>query len=758
MSLEFNSPLELWGGVECTVNRVGDRYFDQLERAGHAHRISDLDLIADAGIRTLRMPILWERCAPDGDLANIDWTWPDARLNHLRELGIRPIVGLVHHGSGPRNTDLLDPNFGEKLAEFARLVARRYPWVDAYTPVNEPLTTARFSGLYGHWYPHARDEKSFGAALLNQCRAVVLAMQAVRETNPAAQLVQTDDLGFTRSTPRLRYQADFENHRRWLSFDLLCGEVGRDHALYRYFRRIGWHDENFAFFHTPPCPPDVIGINYYLTSERFLDERLERYPAHWHGGNKRRRYADVPAVRVCAEGLAGARAILQESWNRYHRPVAVTEAHLGCTREEQMRWLHEVWQSARELRQSGADVRAVTAWSLFGAYDWNSLVTRDAGHYEPGAWDLRGGESGAPRATALVPLLRDLATGGESQHHVLEIPGWWNRAMRFDFASVADDDGGREICARESHSASMRQSRFEERTARPILIAGARGTLGQAFAHICETRGLPYFLATRALMDIADAHAVEKLVDEMQPWAIVNAAGYMRIDEAECEESRCHRENSDGAAVLAQACARRDLQLLTFSSELVFDGNARRPYVESDAPSPLGVLGRSKAEAEARVREILPSALIARAGAFFGLWDNSSLLTQGLRALAANRNFTLPGDSLISPTFVPDLVNAGLDLLLDGERGIWHLTNGEATTWPEFLERAALRCNIDGGHIEARPLWAMNLAAPRPQNGALNSERGQMLPRLDDAMDRYAAHCEALILLMRQGEAMKNAA
>ena len=81
-------------------------------------------------------------------------------------------------------------------------VARRYPWVEDYTPVNEPLTTARFSGLYGHWYPHGRDDRTFARALLNQCRAVVLAMRAIRAVNPAARLVQTEDLGRTYSTPR----------------------------------------------------------------------------------------------------------------------------------------------------------------------------------------------------------------------------------------------------------------------------------------------------------------------------------------------------------------------------------------------------------------------------------------------------------------------------------------------------------------------------------------------------------------------------
>src|SRR5215216_4844243 len=77
--------LHLWGGLECTVNRVGNTYSDQTVKSGHQGRIEDLDLVADIGIRTLRYPaLIWERIAPDG-LATADWRWADERLQRLRE-------------------------------------------------------------------------------------------------------------------------------------------------------------------------------------------------------------------------------------------------------------------------------------------------------------------------------------------------------------------------------------------------------------------------------------------------------------------------------------------------------------------------------------------------------------------------------------------------------------------------------------------------------------------------------------------------
>ena len=95
--------LELWGGVECTVARIGDRYVDQLHTTGHHDRACDLDDFAALGLAAIRYPVLWERIAPERP-DRCDWSWTDERLARLRDLGIRPILGLVHHGSGPRYT------------------------------------------------------------------------------------------------------------------------------------------------------------------------------------------------------------------------------------------------------------------------------------------------------------------------------------------------------------------------------------------------------------------------------------------------------------------------------------------------------------------------------------------------------------------------------------------------------------------------------------------------------------------------------
>jgi len=419
-------PLEIWGGIESTVNRVGDQYFDQIARTGHDKRPADLDLFASLGISAIRYPVLWERTAPRG-LATADWSWPDGRLQRLRELGLRPIVGLVHHGGGPRFTNLLDPAFPEKLAAFAGAVAARYPWVTDYTPVNEPLTTARFACLYGHWYPHHRNDLSFAQALINQCRAIILAMRAIRSVNSSARLIQTEDLGKTYATPSLQFQADYENERRWSSYDLLSGTLTPSKPMWGWLRFVGVPESELQWFLDNPCPPDIFGFNTYLTSQRFLDDNLSRYPIASIGADGPVKYVDVEAVRALPQGMAGTESLLLEAWQRYRKPIAVTEVHNSCSSDEQLRWLYEIWTSSLRARAAGADVRAVTAWAMLGLYDWHCLVTRLEGRYEPGVFDIR---TSPPLATPLVQMIRDLALSGRHHHPALNEPGWWRQPAR----------------------------------------------------------------------------------------------------------------------------------------------------------------------------------------------------------------------------------------------------------------------------------------------------------------------------------------
>jgi beta-glucosidase/6-phospho-beta-glucosidase/beta-galactosidase len=486
--------MEVWGGVECSVVRVGSTVRNQLADTGHFARADDLERIAELGIETLRYPVLWE--IVEAAQGNPDWSWPDERLHRLQQLGIRPIAGLVHHGSGPAWTNILDPGFPDLFAHYAGQVARRYPWIDLYTPINEPLTTARLSGLYGLWHPHGTDEATCFRLVVAECRSIAKAMRAIRNVVPTAQLVQTEDVGRIFATPHLRYQAEYENDRRWLALDLLAGRVDSTHPFHDRVLSAGVPGDHLAELVAEPCVPNVIGIDYYLTSDRFLDEDVERYGGETPGGNGVDRYVDVAAARAeVAEDQIGLLPRLEELWARFQLPIAVTELHNGCTREEQLRWLVEGWNAALSASARGADVRAVTSWSLFGATDWNSMLAASDCYYESGAFDVR---SVPPRPTVIAKAIGSLVRCNSFDHPVLDRAGWW-------------------------HAEALMPAK-----ARPVLLAGF-GRIASLIGESCSKRRL-------RVIPVSSQAEIELLLSKHNAWMAI------RIEEIQegCANAATH--------------------------------------------------------------------------------------------------------------------------------------------------------------------------------------------------------------------------
>jgi dTDP-4-dehydrorhamnose reductase len=697
--------------------------------SGHYHRPGDLDRLADVGITKIRYPILWEKHQPQKD-TDIDWRWITGQLQQLQNRNIEVIAGLVHHGSGPAFTHLLDDAFPTLLAAYAEKVIRQFPHLTYFTPVNEPLTTARFSGLYGFWYPHKTDDTSFLKMLLNELKGVVLSMQAIRKINPDAKLVQTEDLGKTYSTKSLQYQADFENERRWLTYDLLCGSVTKEHPLWTFLLSRGITEKELSFFQENVCVPDVFGFNHYLTSERVLDGRLNRYPKHTHGGNGIHTYADVEAVRVELKEETGIKVLLKEAWERYKKPMAITEAHLHCHREEQLRWFQHVWESCQELVAEGVQMEAVTAWAMLGSFGWNRLLTEPNGLYEPGVFDVR---NGSPRPTALAGYLKKLKA--ENQwHHLLQDKGWWHRPTRF-YANTLHLQSRRKLVSECSV---------------PLLIIGKNGALGNAFARICKDRFLHYIILGRDECNLCDPVSIHEAIEKYRPWAIVNAAGFMRLDEAEKEREKCLADNTTGAFNLAVAAANHGVRLVTFSSDLVFDGEKGSAYTEEDKPNPLNIYGLSKMKAEEAVLMANPDALVIRTAAFFGPWDEYNFAHTIRRNLLNEENIPVAKDAVVSPTYLPDLVHATLDLLVDEEKGIWHLANNGELNWADFANEVADRLGLNRRYLRPVSTSEFNFEAKRPLYTALTSSRGILLPSLEDALRRYAEEMKTVVQKEKQ--------
>jgi dTDP-4-dehydrorhamnose reductase len=696
---------------------VENTFFDQLSYVNY-YNAPQTDVITDLEIKKMRFPILWEKHQPALDSV-IDWQWAEEQIQSFQEKNIEVIAGLVHHGSGPVYTNLLDENFSILLAEYAKRVALKFPFIKYYTPINEPLTTARFSGLYGLWYPHEKDTRKFLLMLLNQLKGIVLSMQAIRTINPEAQLVQTEDLGKTYSTEALEYQARFENERRWLTYDLLCGRVNESHKLWKYFTRFNIPVEQLNFFLANPTPPQVFGFNYYVTSERYLDENILLYPENTRGGNGRHLYSDVEVARVEVEVPTGLKVLLKEAWQRYKAPIALTEVHLHCHREEQLRWFEEILNTCKDLKKEGLNIKGITAWAILGSYGWDKLLTGREGNYEPGVYDMRGGKC---RPTALCHFIKRLNKRAASNHDYLKVKGWWQRNSRLIYNPP--------LSKVESIGPYLPKLQ-------PILIIGKTGTLGRAFSKICAQRALPYVLIGRKECDIAEPDQVDAMIEKYKPWAIINAAGYVRVDDAEKEKDQCFRGNITGPEILSKACHFHGVQFVTFSSDLVFDGTKSGAYLESDFVNPLNIYGISKAKAEEVVQRENAKALIIRTSAFFGPWDEYNFIWWVRKNLENENDIPVANNISISPTYVPDLVNESLDLLVDEEQGIWHLINIGNITWSELAYETARLFNLDGSYIQPVSIEQLHFPAIRPLNTVLSTEKGIVLPSLSNALHRY---------------------
>jgi len=388
-------PFEIWASPESTVARISrDAYRDQLAETGHDARIGDLDLLASLGVSATRYPVLWERTAPDDPRA-IDLGWAQTRLERLRELGLEPIVTLLHHGSGPRYTSLIDPAFPALFAAYASEVAARFPWVRRWTPINEPLTTARFSTLYGVWYPNARDDDAaFGAALTNEVLGMLLAMAAIRQHAPRAEFVVTEDLqSFTALDATVDTLVAHKRERMYLSVELAMGRVTADHPLYRYLTHTcGVPREKLARIASLASAPDLVAWNYYPNSERALGTGAD---------------APINEARRLT-GPISPRPLLRAAYARLGLPFGLGEVHVAADEPGRVAWLDARVADLLALHDDGLPARAVGVWAAFGMVDWVSLLARRDDHREDGIFTFAG-PAGTPQATTLADSVRRLA-------------------------------------------------------------------------------------------------------------------------------------------------------------------------------------------------------------------------------------------------------------------------------------------------------------------------------------------------------------
>ena len=259
--------------------------------------------------------------------------------------------------------------------------------------------------------------------------------------------------------------------------------------------------------------------------------------------------------------------------------------------------------------------------------------------------------------------------------------------------------------------------------------------LGSDLTRAARAGGHDVAALSRSELDITSAAAVHDAMARVAPHAVINCAAYTNVDGAESEPSLAQAVNADGAGLLAAEAAGGGAWVVHVSTDYVFDGRAREPYVESDPVAPLSVYGLTKLAGESAVVRSAPNShTIVRSSWLFGIGGPCFPAT--IRRLAAERDeLNVVEDQRGCPTFTGELACALVALAQARPLGIAHV----ACTWFEFareiVRRAGLSCEVVPGSTAA-----LGRPAPRPAYSVLDTERDAVAPRLPEwsaGLDEY---------------------
>jgi dTDP-4-dehydrorhamnose reductase len=271
-----------------------------------------------------------------------------------------------------------------------------------------------------------------------------------------------------------------------------------------------------------------------------------------------------------------------------------------------------------------------------------------------------------------------------------------------------------------------------------LLVTGSAGMLGQAVTSAAARLGHDVVALARAELDVTDADHVTRIVSAAEPRAVINCAGFTDVDGAEGNEARALRVNGDGARHVAHAAAEAGARVVHVSTDYVFDGTKRAPWLESDPVAPLQAYGRTKLAGERAVAEANPEHAIVRAGWLFGAGGRNFADTM-LGLIAERDEVEVVADQAGRPTWTGHLAPALVELAeRRGDVGVFHAAGPGQCTWYEFAVEIAHRARA-GARVVPTTHERFVRPARRPAYSVLGTERepGVVLPAWQDGLAAY---------------------
>jgi beta-glucosidase/6-phospho-beta-glucosidase/beta-galactosidase len=373
-------------GIECsypTINNGSIRR-DQLEECGHYKNLKkDLKLVKDLGLRVLRygLPYYKIHLGP----GRYDWTFADEAMKEMKRLKIMPILDLLHFGLPDWLGNFQNPEFPVHFAKYARAVAKRYPWVRYYTPVNEIYVSAKMSAKDGAWNEQLKSDRGFVTAMKHLVAASILATHKISQERPDAIIVQSETAEYmhqakAEQSPEIKLM----NKQRLISLDLLYA-YPPDADVLIYLMDNGLTREEYNWFMAGEPPGyQIMGNDYYGRNEKILkpDGNIE-----------------------IAEDVMGWYQITREYYQRYKKPVMHTETNTFDAAQAPT-WLWKQWVNILRMRADGVPVLGFTWYSLIDQIDWDTGLAKKNGNVNAcGLYDLE--RNPRPVAAAYRMLLEE---------------------------------------------------------------------------------------------------------------------------------------------------------------------------------------------------------------------------------------------------------------------------------------------------------------------------------------------------------------
>ncbi|HZH12628.1 MAG TPA: family 1 glycosylhydrolase [Microvirga sp.] len=399
-------------GIENSIPTInnGRTRIDQMEKCGHyKHWRTDFDLLAELDIQVLRYgpPLHTTFLGP----RRYDWSFADMTFGELLQRNIIPIVDLCHFGVPDWIGNFQNPDFPILFADYAEAFARRFPWVQLYTPVNEMFICATFSAAYGWWNEQLRSDQAFVTALKHIVKANVLAMERILRVRPDALFIQSESSEyFHAENPAAIKPAEIMNARRFLSLDLNYGRRV-DSEMYEFLMDNGMTRDEYHFFLNCSSLRHhcIMGNDYYVTNEHRV--RAD--------GSSR-----------AAGDVFGYDEITRQYYERYRLPVMHTETNLmeGPTGEEAVNWLWKQWANVLRVRNTGVPIVGFTWYSLTDQVDWDVALREENNRVTPvGLYDLD--RNIRPVGRCYKQLIHDWCDVLPAQSVCLTVPIVWPEEM-----------------------------------------------------------------------------------------------------------------------------------------------------------------------------------------------------------------------------------------------------------------------------------------------------------------------------------------